>query len=317
MRLNKERGMRTKSHMTAREKRNNLTGFLFFLPALVLGAIFLITPIVMSLCFSFTNYSPAQTVKFTFLKNYIDLFGDELFGQSIVNTLQFVVVVVPVQCLIALALALLVNKQYKGFGIFKLAYFAPVITSMTVVALLFKMFYGDPDGIFNLFLTTFGLESQGFLNDPNQAMNCIIFMSVWQGAGYQMIILLAGLQGVSPELYEAASLDGANAWHRFKDVTLPGIMSISKFVLLITLTGAFKLFTQPYIMTQGSPDNKTYTIVYYIYESGLTEGRYGFASAMSILFTLVFVIASFLSKSGVKLVNKYGLYRNRKIEGGM
>lgn len=298
----------------ARQRRYDITGWLFCLPAILFGAVFLVTPIVLSFAFSFTDYHMLRGINaFVGLKYYAELFSDTVFARAIINTLQFVVFVVPLQCGLALLLALLVNRTAKGFGIFKLAYFAPVITSMTVVALLFMKFY-DTSGMFNLLLGSFGIEPQGFLNDPNQAMYSIIFMSVWQGAGYQMIILLAALQNVQPELYEAASLDGAGGWNKFRHVTLPGILSVGSFVLLITVIGAFKLFTQPYIMTQGGPDYSTVTVVLYIYERGMTDKLIGYGSAIAMLFTFAFIAANAAGKGLGRCMAFYRRRRDRYIE---
>ncbi len=300
--------------ISARQRRYDLTGWLFCLPAVVFGAVFLIAPILLSFTFSFTDYHMLRGLHaFVGFENYVELFSDAVFGKAIVNTVKFVVFVVPLQCGLALLLALLVNRTAKGFGVFKLAYFAPVITSMTVVALLFMNFY-DANGLFNLLLGTVGIDAQGFLHDPRQAMYSIIFMSVWQGAGYQMIILLAALQNVQPELYEAAGLDGANGWQKFRHVTLPGILSVGSFVLLITLIGAFKLFTQPYIMTQGGPDNSTMTVVLYIYERGMTDKLIGYGSAIAMLFTFAFILASAVGKGGSRGVAIYRRRRDRYIE---
>ena len=304
----------SKKKTSARQRRYDVTGWLFCLPAVVFGLIFLITPIALSFLFSFTDYHMLRGLNaFVGFKHYAELLKDAVFGKAILNTIKFVIFVVPLQCGLALALALLVNHTAKGFGIFKLAYFAPVITSMTVVALLFMNFY-DTTGLFNLLLGAVGIDAQGFLHDPNQAMYSIIFMSVWQGAGYQMIILLAALQNVQPELYEAASLDGANGWQKFRNVTLPGILSVGSFVLLITVIGAFKLFTQPYIMTQGGPDNSTMTIVLYIYERGMTDKLIGYGSAIAMLFTFAFIAASAIGKGGGRLVSFYRKKRDAYIE---
>lgn len=303
--------------VSARQKRINFTGWMFMLPALVFGTVFLIVPIVMCFVFSFTDFymlRPESTL-FVGFKNYADLFSDAIFGKAITNTLLFVVVVVPLQCLLALVLALLVNKRWRGYGVFKLAYFAPVITSMTVVALLFQIFYQRDGGIFNLLLSLFGVEAQGFLQDEGQAMLCICFMSVWQGAGYQMIIFLAGLQGVSRELYEAADIDAANAWDKLVHITLPSIAPVTGFVVIITLVGAFKVFTQVQIMTNGGPNNSTITVVYYIFQKGMSEQLVGYGSAISMLFTLVFVAASLLRGGAAKGVGLYRRYRERVLGG--
>lgn len=303
-----------KKKVSARQKRYDITGWLFCAPAVLFGLVFLITPILLSFAFSFTDYHMLRGLNnFVWFENYAEILHDAVFLKSVANTIKFAVFVVPVQLGLALALALLVNRTSRGFGVFKLAYFAPVITSMTVVALLFMNFY-ESNGLFNLILTRFGLPAQGFLHDPDQAMYSIIFMSAWQGAGYQMIILLAALQNVQPELYEAASLDGANGWQRFRHITLPGIKSVGSFVLLITVIGAFKLFTQPYIMTNGGPDDATKTVVLYIYERGMTDKLIGYGSAIAMLFTFVFVIFNTIGKAGGRLAEAYRRKRDAYIE---
>ncbi len=290
-----------------RKQRRNLTGFLFCLPAILLGIVFLVIPIVMSVVYSFTDFymlTPQKT-EFVFLQNYTDIFNDKIFKQCIENTIYYVVISVPIQCLVALALALLINQKYKGVGVFRLAYFAPVITSATVVTILFTLFYSETDGIFNMILENLGFARQGFLNDKSQAMLCLIFMAIWQGAGYQMIIILAGLQGINTTLYEAAEIDGANSFQKFWYVTVPGIMPILAFVFIITLTGAFKMFTPAYLMTNGGPMNSTKTIVFYIYEVGLVDRQVGYGSAISVLFTLAFVVITLGFRVIKGLVERY------------
>lgn len=305
-----------KRKVSKRQVRLDRTGWLFMLPALVLGTVFLIVPIVMCVVFSFTNFYMLRpsAAQFVWFQNYADVFADQIFWKAVGNTVLFVIYAVPVQCLLALGLALLVNRTYPGFSIFKLAFFAPVITSMTVVALLFQIFYQQDGGIFNLIFSLLGIEQQGFLNDPAQALLCIAFMSVWQGAGYQMIIILAGLQGVPKELYEAADLDAAGPWNKFLHITLPGISSVVSFVVIITLVGAFKMFTQSYIMTSGGPDNATITLVFYIFQKGMSEQQVGYASAISTVFTLAFVVASVLKNFGQKFASRYTSYRAHVLE---
>lgn len=307
-----------KRGVSQRQRRIDRTGWLFLLPAVVLGAIFLIVPICLCIVFSFTDFFTPRPADMAFIgfENYAAVFRDSLFWKAVGNTLLFVVITVPVQCVLALCMALLVNRSYRGFGVFKLAFFAPVITSMTVVSLLFELFYQQDGGIFNLLLSLIGVEPQGFLNDPAQALLCIALMSVWQGAGYQMIIILAGLQGVPKELYEAAELDSAGPWAKFVHITLPGIRSVASFVVIITLVGAFKMFTQSYIMTSGGPEDATLTVVYYIYSKGISpEQQAGYASAVATIFTLAFVIASVAKTYLQKLGGKYARYRERVLGG--
>ncbi len=301
---------------SARQKQYDMVGWLFCAPAIVFGTVFLVVPILLAFGFSFTDYHMLRGItRFVWFENYAELFKDEVFHRAILNTLQFVIFVVPLQLGMALAFALLVNSRARGFGIFKLAYFAPVITSMTVIALLFKNFYGET-GLFNVILRALGFSAQGFLNDPDQAMGSIIVMSAWQGAGYQMIILLAALQNVPQELYEAGSLDGAKGFTRFKSITLPCITDVASFVFLITLIGAFKLFTQPYIMpdTPGGPDYSTMTIVLYIYERGMTDKLIGYGSSIAMLFTAAFIVINSAAKWFKKLSDKYRVNREKYIE---
>ncbi len=286
-------------------------------PAVVLGLVFLVTPIIMSVFYSFTDFvmTVPGEMHFVGFKNFANIFDDPLFYTSIKNTLLFVMLTVPIQIVLAVALAVLVNKRSFGFQVFKLAYFAPVITSMTVVALLFDIFYRT-DGVFNILLTSLGFATQPFLNSSTQAMESIAFMSVWQGVGYQMIIILAGLQGVPKELYEAAELDGAGAWQKFRNITVAGITPVLSFVMIITFTGAVKMFVQSQIMTQGGPGDSTYTLVYYIYQYAMGDGTgmIGYASAVSVILTLAFVIGSVAKSLITAGVRRYGKYREKVLE---
>ena len=254
--------------------------FLFILPAVVLLAAFLILPAVSTVRYAFTDYNILRPdkIKFCGLDNFVELFGDRDFKKSLVNTIYFTVVVVPFQCILALLLAMLISSRRKGVSIFRAAYFSPNITSMVVVAILWSVLYNpNPStGLLNAFLTKLGFAPCGFLTDPKTSMNSIIFMSAWQAAGYQMMIFLAGLQAIPGDQYEAASIDGAGAFQKFLYVTLPGLKNVIKYVVMITMIQAMKLFTQPYVMTQGGPQNSTRTLVYYIYEQGFQSRNFGY-----------------------------------------
>ena len=198
--------------------------------------------------------------------------------------------------MIALGLAVLVNKKSFGRTFFRTAYFAPVISSLTVVSILWVCLYNPNDGLFNAILNTLGLPSQRFLRSADQAMNSILLMSIWQGVGYQMIIFIAGLNGISQELYEAAAIDGANSVKKFFYITLPGLRNVISFIVVYVTIQAFKVFTQPYIMTFGGPQNSTRTLVYYIYQQGFQYKKAGYASAMAVVFFLIVVFASMILK---------------------
>ena len=271
-----------------------VAGIVFVLPAVIFICVFLVLPALLAFGYSFQQYNmlkPAQKV-FIGLTNYIDVLKNPAFYKSLFNTVYFAAIVVPLQTIVALGLALLVNKKLKTSKIARICFFSPVVTSMVVVAILWTFLYNKDSGLINSLLNSIGIQSQPFLLSEKQAMNSIIFMSIWQAAGYQMMIFLAGLQDVPEELYEAASLDGCNWWDKFKNVTLPCIKNVSSFVILIATIQAFKLFTQPYIMTGGGPNESTKTLAYMIYEQGFQYRNVGYSCAIAVIFFLVILIVS-------------------------
>lgn len=286
------------------KKSEQITGYLFVLPAVILIIGFLIVPAVLSLRYSFTNYNIMRPdkMKFIGIDNFIKIFNDTNFRKALVNTIYFTVIVVPFQCLLALGLALLVRSRRRGVSIFRAAYFSPMVTSMTVIAILWTFLYNpNPNqGLLNAILANFRIKPVAFLRSPDTAMNSIIFMSAWQAAGYQMMIFIAGLQNIPEELYEAASIDGAGVWQKFWNVTVPGLKNIIKYVVMMTTIQAMKLFTQPYIMTQGGPQNSTRTMVYYIYQQGFQQRNFGYACAIAVVFFIIVVTISFLLKRIIK-----------------
>lgn len=262
-------------------------GMAFFGPALVLLTVFLFIPMILTLVYSFTDYfalSP-DTTHFVGFKNFAKIFGDELFVQSFFNTVKFVLIIVPVQCLGAL----LINKVAYCKKYFKVAFFVPVVMSLAVVSTLWMQIY-SPEGILNTILTNMGFDPQPFIHSADQALPSIALMSAWQGMGYQMIIFLGGLQAINPALYEAAEMDHASTWKKFKDITLPELKPLCIFVFITVTIGAFRMIVQPMVMTGGGPSNSTYTIVYDIYETGTVNWEIGLASAMAVVF-VIFVIA--------------------------
>lgn len=278
--------------------------YLFILPAVILLFAFLIMPACSTIRYAFTDYNILRpdNIRFCGLDNFTELFQDRNFKKSLVNTIYFTVVVVPFQCLLALALALLISPRKRGVSIFRAAYFSPNVTSMVVVAILWSVLYNpNPStGLLNAFLTKLGFDACGFLTDPKTAMNSIIFMSAWQAAGYQMMIFLAGLQAIPGDQYEAASIDGAGKFKQFLFITLPGLKNVIKYVVMITMIQAMKLFTQPYVMTQGGPQNSTRTLVYYIYEQGFQSRNFGYACSVATVFFIIVVSMSLMLKRVIK-----------------
>ncbi|MCD8008744.1 MAG: sugar ABC transporter permease, partial [Clostridiales bacterium] len=238
------------SNLSARKRNERIAAYVFVIPAVVLLLYFMVFTLIYTVYYSVFQYQIMRPDDITFigLKNYIKLFGDSDFWQALKNTVYFTVIVVPCQCALALALALLVSSKFRGVSIFRTMYFSPQLTSMVVISILWTVLYNsNPNtGLINSLLTNLGMNSINFLSNEKTAMNSIIFMSAWQGAGYQMMIFLAGLQGIPGEQYEAASVDGATKFQQFLYVTIPGLQGTIKYVIMITMIQAMKLFTQPY-----------------------------------------------------------------------
>ncbi len=294
-----------------KKKRESIMGMAFFGPALVLLTLFLFLPMILTLIFSFTDFfalNPSLT-HFVGLDNYFQVLKDDDFRQAFANTLKFVIIIVPLQSLGALGLAMLINKVTYCKTYFKVAFFIPVVMSLAVVSALWMQIY-SPEGILNSILANFGISAQPFINSSEQALPSIAIMSAWQGMGYQMLIFLGGLQQINPALYEAAEMDHASGWQKFKDITLPELKPLCIFVLITITIGAFRMLVQPMVMTGGGPSHSTYTMVYDIYETGTVNWEIGLASTMAIVFAFFVMILTVIQtivtkdKEEKKHVNK-------------
>ncbi len=270
-------------------------GMAFFAPALILLTLFLFLPMLLTFGFSFTDYfalNPELT-HFVGLKNYLDCFKDELFVKSFLNTVKFVIIIVPCQCGGAMLMAIAINHAAHCKKYFKVAFFVPVVMSLAVVSTLWMQIY-SPEGILNTLLANFGIDAQPFIHSAKQALPSVAIMSVWQGMGYQMLILLGGLQNINPALYEAAEMDHATNWQKFKDITLPEMKPLCVLIFITVTIGAFRMLVQPMVMTGGGPDHSTYTIVYDIYQTGTVNWEMGLASTMAIIFTIFVVVLTII-----------------------
>ena len=289
-----------KKKLSGRKRDERVAAYIFVAPAVILLIAFLVVPMIYTVYFSGFKYQIMRpdAMKFIGLENYQKLFSDKNFWLALKNTVYFTVIVVPCQCVLALALALLVSKKFRGVAVFRTMYFAPQLTSMVVISVLWSVLYNaNPNtGLINSILVSLGMSPIKFLSDASTAMNSIIFMSAWQGAGYQMMIFLAGLQGIPRDQYEAASVDGATKFKQFLYITIPGLKGTIKYVIMITMIQAMTLFTQPYIMTQGGPKNSTKTLVYYIYTQGFQKGNFGYACSIAAVFFVIVVCMSMAMK---------------------
>ncbi|MGW0842804.1 carbohydrate ABC transporter permease [Streptomyces sp. NPDC002787] len=289
-----------RTRTTHARRRESLTALGMATPAVVLLIVFVLVPLALTFALAFTDarlVSPTPA-RFAGLRNFTRLFEDPVFFKSLRNTVYFTAVVVPLQAGLALVLALLVNAKVRGVNFFRTVYFLPVVTSMVVVSLLWTFLYRQ-DGLVNHILSalTFGhVEGRDWLGDPATAMPAIILMSVWQGVGFHMIIWLAGLQTIPAELYEAADLDGATRWHRFRHVTWPGLRATRTFVLVTITIQAFGLFTQINVMTEGGPLDSTTTVVYQAMRTGYEQQQTAYAAAISLVFFVLVLTVSLVQR---------------------
>lgn len=278
------------------ERREAMEGVLMVTPSMLLLVLFFFIPVGLAFLLAFTNarlISPTPTT-FVGLDNFTRLLQDPLFWKSLRNTLYFAVVVVPLQSAFALLLALVVNKRIRGTNVFRTLYFIPVVTSIVVVSILWKFMY-QPNGLVNSVFQSLSfntIQGADWLNNPSTAMPAIIFMSIWQAVGFHMVIWLAGLQTISPELYEAADLDGAGRWHKFRYVTWPGLRNTRTFILVTITIAALSLFAQINIMTNGGPLDSTTTVVFQAVRVGYQQQQTAYASAISLAFFVLVLAVS-------------------------
>lgn len=270
----------------------------FLLPALGLLAGFVAWPMIRAGIWSFTNADllAPETARWAGTDNYSDLLRDPRFRRAFSNTAWFALAVVPVQTIVALALALWVNRPEPAWRWLRSVFFAPVIVSMPVLAVLWTLLYqpahGTEMGLVNRALGWIGVAPQAWLRDPQLALPAIAAMSVWQGVGLQMLVFLAGLQNVPHDLLDAARIDGASAWRRLVHVILPTLRNSLVFVVTVTTVLAFRLFVQPYLMTRGGPEDRTLSLIQSIYESTFLAGELGRACAAAWLFLVLVALVT-------------------------
>ena len=272
--------------------------YLFLSPALLAIFIFFLIPVLAALVMSFTDFDiyslgNISYARFIGFQNYAAIFKDPLFWQSLRNTFYFVVVGGPLSIAVSLGAALLLSsKLVKYKGIFRLVYFMPVVTTLVAVSILWRFIYHPRFGILDYLLGFIGVHPIDWLGNPQWALPAIILMAVWKNFGYNMIIFIAGLQNIPEDLYEAANLEGASEWNKFKSITLPMLAPTTLFVSIITMIGYFQLFAEPYVMTQGGPLNSTLSIVLYMYREGFRWWNMGYSAALAfILFIIILIIS--------------------------
>jgi multiple sugar transport system permease protein len=277
--------------------RRDNAAWMFVGPALVALGLFFFLPVVAALLLSFTDFdiyslADIRNLRFVGLDNYIALLQTPLFWKALGNTLYFVILGVPLSIVLSLGAALLINSKLGRFkGLFRTVYFAPVVTTLVAVAVIWRYLLHTKYGLINWGLGGIGIDPVDWLGDPNWAMPAIVIFAVWKNFGYNMIILLAGLQTIPEDLYEAAKIDGAGRWAQFRHVTLPALAPVMLVVSILTMAGYFQLFAEPYVMTQGGPVESTVSVLYFMFEQGFKWWNLGFATSVAfVLFLILFAI---------------------------
>ena len=278
-------------------RRRGRAGWIFVAPALIVLAVFFFLPVLAAFVMSLTDFdlyalSDFSNLRFIGFRNYAQLLVDPLFWKALGNTVYFVVLGVPLSIAASLGAALLVNSKLARFrNVFRTIYFAPVVTTLVAVAVVWRYIFHTRYGFLNYALGFLGIDPIDWMGDPHWAMPAIVVLAVWKNFGYNMIILLAALQSIPEDLYEAARIDGASTWQLFRHVTLPGLAPVLMLVSILTMTGYFQLFAEPYVMTEGGPLQSTLSVLYFMFEEGFKWWSLGRASAVAfLLFVLMFVV---------------------------
>ena len=275
--------------------------YLMVSPYLVHLCLFVLFPVFFSLFLMFFRWNIISPMEYIGLQNFYKLFQDRLFFRSLGNTLVFLLIHIPLQILIALLLAELLNQKIKFRSFLRASYFLPVIISGVVVTIVWWQLYGYDTGLLNRILVKLNLPKMGWLISPGMAMPSIAIMATWKNVGLYVVLFLVGLQTVPGQYYEAAEIDGASHWQQFRYITLPAINSTIFMVVILSTIGGFSLFIEPYIMTGGGPLNSTMSAVLYIYKQAFTYYHMGYAAALGFFFAVIIMLVVIIQR---KLIEK-------------
>ena len=291
--------IRRQRSLLSRSIQKDLTGYLFMAPSILALGTFIILPIFYALFLSFQKVQLLGGIEYEFLglRNYSRLIEDGRVWIALRNTVEYVVIVVPTQTILALVLAVTLNSGVKGKNWWRIIYFMPTITSSAVLTLIFMWIY-NTNGLLNEFLAFFRLPTYNWLGDPAVALKGIMLMNIWSTAPFFMVIYLAALQDIPKSVYEAATLDGANGWRQFIHITLPLLKPVTFFVASVGVIGTFQLFDQSYIFSGGSggPNNATLTVVLLIYQYVFKDLQMGYAAALAFLLAAVIITATLVQR---------------------
>ncbi|GAB2571085.1 carbohydrate ABC transporter permease [Gracilibacillus alcaliphilus] len=287
----------------SRRARENMWAYLFIGPQMIGLTLFIIGPIIFAFAISFTEWDIGSTPTWLGLENYTRQLSDSVFWKVVRNTSFFALINIPLTMIGSLIIALMLNQNIKGKVILRTAYFMPVVTSSVAVALVWTWMYNPDFGLINSSLGLIGIEGPGWLSSLKWALPSIAFMTIWQGIGYNMILFLAGLQGISKQLYEAAVIDGANGWQKFWKITFPLLSPTIFFVLVMLLISSFQIFNEPYMMTKGGPADASNVFVLHIYDKAFQFFKMGEASAIAFILFIIILVFTLLQFKFSKWVN--------------
>ncbi|OIO74515.1 MAG: hypothetical protein AUJ85_05390 [Elusimicrobia bacterium CG1_02_37_114] len=294
--------MKTK---TRKNWQDIIAGYTFILPNFTGFLVFTSIPVIASLVLAFLSWDILTPAKFVGFNNFITLFKDKDFWYYLYNTVFFMLGI-PLSMAFSLFLAILVNQKLKGITIFRTIFFLPVISSMVAIALVWRWIYNPDFGLLNSFLRYFLKQQPQWLSSTLWAKPALMFMGIWNGAGYSMLLYLAALQSIPEDLYEAARIDGASAWQQFRKITWPMLSFVNFFVIVMGVIGGFQAFGVQYVMTGGGPAGSTTTVVYYVYNNAFQWFKMGYASSIAwVLFIFIFGFTLLQWKYGKKAGEYY------------
>jgi ABC-type sugar transport system permease subunit len=280
--------------------KKQLTPYLMVSPYIVFFCTFVAFPVIFSIVLLFHQWNIISPMEFVGFKNFIRLSQDRMFFRSLLNTVIFLVIHIPLQIVVALFFAEMLNQKIRLRGFFRASYFLPVVVSGVVVTILWLQLYGFDTGLINRLLVKIGLGKVGWLVNPGMAMPSIAIMATWKNVGLYIVLFLVGLQGVPPQYYEAAKIEGASHWQQFRHITLPAINPTMFMVVVLSTIGGFSLFIEPYIMTGGGPLNSTLSTILYIYKQGFFYYHMGYAATLGIVFALLILMVIVIQRRFVE-----------------
>jgi len=281
-------------------KNSDKSGYLMVLPYIISFLMFIAFPIVFSFILIFHKWNIVTPMEWVGLRNFIRLFHDVQFFKAITNTLIFLLIHIPLQIIVALLLAVFLNRKIKFRGLFRSIYFLPVVVSGVVITILWQQLYSFETGLLNNLLNTIGLNKIPWITSPNWAMPSIAIMATWKNVGLYIILFLVGLQGVPNYMYEAADIDGAKDYQKFFYITLPALNSTIVLVVILSTIGGFSLFIEPFVMTGGGPMSSTLSAILYIYNQAFYFGHMGYAATLGFFFAFIILLVVLIQKKFIE-----------------